>query len=200
MLARLPAVRGVPFRVALGGLMLTLVSGVSLAEETKGMPQLDPQSYASQLFWLAVFFILIFAFLGLVGVPRVTSILKERSGKLDGDIETADRLRSEAAEAEKAYTAAMAAAHGQARQMLAETHEQNVAKLAEQTHAAAAEFDRKVGEAVKRIEAARAAALAGVREVATGLAADITLKLANRAPAAESVARAVERAAGQEAA
>jgi len=180
-------------------LMLTLLAGVSRAAESEGgMPQLNPNSYVSQLFWLAVFFLLVFLFLRFVGLPRVTSTIEERSRKIDGDLAAAELLRTQAGEAEKAYEVTMATAHGEARQLLASTHEQNMAVLADRTRAAAAEFDRKVGDAVKRIETARAEALQGIREVAKGLAADITLKLAGSVPAAETVARAVDSAAGQE--
>jgi hypothetical protein len=50
---------------------------------------------------------------------------------------------------------------------------------------------------VKRIEADRAQALHGIREVARGLAAEITTKLAGRAPSADRVAFVVDRAAGE---
>jgi F-type H+-transporting ATPase subunit b len=104
--------------LALVGLMLTLSSGVSLAdEEQKGMPQLDPHSYASQLFWLTVFFILVFVFLRFVGLPRVTAIIDERARRIGGDIASAELLKNQAAEAEKTYEATMAAAHGRARQL-----------------------------------------------------------------------------------
>jgi F-type H+-transporting ATPase subunit b len=177
-----------------------LLAGISRAEDEKGMPQLKPDSYPSQIFWLAVFFVLVFVFLRFVGIPRLIAILDERGRRIGGDISSAESLRAEADEAEKAYEATMAAAHGKARQLLTETHERNVATLAEETRAAAASFDAKVDEAVKRIDAARAEAMRGIRDVALGLASDITVKLAGHAPPADSVARAVDMAAGQEAA
>jgi F-type H+-transporting ATPase subunit b len=188
-------------RLAPASLTFALVSGASRAEETKGgMPQLDPHSYSSQVFWLALFFLSVFLFLRFVGLPRVTSLIEERSRKIDGDLSAAELLRGQASEAEKAYEATMASAHGEARQMLAATHERNMATLAEQTRAAAAESDRTVADAVGRIEADRAVALRGIREVAKGLAAEITFKLAGRTPSADSVARAIDSVAGQEAA
>jgi F-type H+-transporting ATPase subunit b len=178
-----------------------LLAGVGhAAEHEKGMPQLNPASYASQIFWLAIFFILVFVFLRFVGLPRVMGIIAERGKRIGADIASAEALRAQAREAEQAYEAAMAEAHGKARQLLTETHERNVATLNAQTKSAAASFDAKVDEAVKRIDAARAEALQGIREVARGLAADITVKLSGHAPAADSVARAVEDAAGREAA
>jgi F-type H+-transporting ATPase subunit b len=178
----------------------TLLAGVSRAEEKEGMPQLNPSSYPSQIFWLAVFFAAVFVFLRFVGLPRVMGIIEERGKRIGGDIAAAEALRSQAVEAEKTYEGTMAEAHGKARQLLAETHERNVATLAEQTRAAAASFDAKVDEAVKRIDAARVEALHGIREMARGLASDITVKLSGHAPAADSVARAVDMAAGKEAA
>jgi F-type H+-transporting ATPase subunit b len=181
--------------------VLTLASfpGVSWAEEEsqKGMPQLNPDSYVSQVFWLAVFFILTFAFLRIVGIPRITAIIDERARKIGGDIASAETLRTQAAEAEKTYEATMAEARGKARQLLAETHERNTATLAEETRQAALGFERQVEQAVKGIEDAQEHALKGIRDVALGLAAEITQKLAGRAPGADRVALAVDRAAGE---
>ena len=189
---------------SLAGLTLALVSGAlftggARAEEQKGgMPQLDPHSYASQLFWLAIFFVLVFLFLRFIGLPRVTAIIDERGKKIGGDIASAELLRRQADEAEKTYQATMAAAHGEARQLLAETQEKNAAILALETKDAVVGFERQVEQAVRGIDAARAEALKGIRDVALGLATDITVKLAGHAPTADRVALAVDHAVAQE--
>jgi F-type H+-transporting ATPase subunit b len=195
MLARLKS-------VLFAGLTLALVPGASWADEEMppvkdGMPQLNPHSFASQLFWLSIFFILVFLFLRFVGLPRVTAIIDERARKIGGDIASAEALRAQAAAAEQTYEATMAAAHAKARQLLAETQERNSAVLAEQTKQAADVADTEVNQAVKRIEADRAQALHSIRDVARGLAADITAKLAGRMPSADRVTLAVDQAAGE---
>ena len=91
----------------------------------------------------------------------------------------------------------MAAARGKARQLLADTYEKNTAALAEETRQAAATFERQIEQAVNGIEAAQEQALKGIRDVAVGLAAEITQKLAGRAPGADRVALAVDKAAGE---
>jgi F-type H+-transporting ATPase subunit b len=184
---------------SLAGLALALVSGASRAEEQKGgMPQLDPHSYASQLFWLAIFFVLVFLFLHFIGLPRITAIIDERGKKIGGDIASAELLRRQADEAEKTYQATMAAAHGEARQLLAETQEKNAAILSLETKEAVVGFERQVEQAVRGIDAARIEALKGIRDAALGLATEITIKLAGRAPSADRVALAVDHAVGQE--
>ncbi|HEX4504127.1 MAG TPA: hypothetical protein VH722_00240 [Alphaproteobacteria bacterium] len=185
--------------LSLAALTLASFPGVSWAEEEsqKGMPQLNPDSYFSQVFWLAVFFVLTLVFLRFVGIPRITAIIDERARKIGGDIASAETLRAQAAEAGKTYDATMAEARGKARQLLAETHERNTATLAEETRQAAATTEREVEQAVRGIEAAQERALKSIRDVALGLATDITQKLAGHAPAADRVALAVDKAAGE---
>jgi F-type H+-transporting ATPase subunit b len=193
MLARL-SLRSLP----LAGLMLILVSGVSRAEEGKdGMPQLKPAFYAGELFWLAIFFVLTFLFLRFVGLPRVTAIIDERAKRIGGDIASAELARRQADEAEKIYESTMAAAHGEARQLLAETQEKNATILALETKEAVIGFERQIEQAVRGIEAAKAEALHGIRDVALGLATEITVKLAGHAPGADRVALAVDHAVGE---
>ena len=187
-------IRAMPSCLSYAILPLALVPGAALAAEQGGMPQLDQSTFASQIFWLAIFFVVVFVFLRFVGLPRVTAILAERGLKVGGDLTEAERLRAQSDETLKAYEAVLAAAHGKARKLLAETHEKNAATLTERTRAATAEFDQRVGEAVKRIDAAQADALKGIREVATGLVAELATKVAGRAPAPASVTRAIDAA------
>src|SRR5579859_1731905 len=132
-------------RLTFASLALTLLSGVSRAEEKQaGLPQLDPHTYASQLFWLAVMFIIVFVFMQTVGVPRVAAIIEERRRRIGNDLDEAERVRKDADETLKAYQASLADAHGKARQLIAATHEKNAAILSERTAAAAKEFETRV--------------------------------------------------------
>jgi F0F1-type ATP synthase membrane subunit b/b' len=94
----------------------------------------------------------------------------------------------------------MAEARGRARRLLAEAEEQNAVQLAERTRAAHDEAERRIADAVRRIEGARLAAMRGIRAMAVDLVADITVKIVGRAPSAEVVSYAVDQAAGPEAA
>ena len=60
------------------------------------MPQLDPEFFVSQLFWLVVTFSFLFFFLWKVSLPRIGSVLEKRENKINKDIETAKKLQIEA--------------------------------------------------------------------------------------------------------
>ena len=60
------------------------------------MPQLDPEFFVSQLFWLVVTFSFLLLFLWKVSLPRIGSVLEKRENKINNDIETAKQLQIEA--------------------------------------------------------------------------------------------------------
>ncbi len=60
------------------------------------MPQLDPEFFVSQIFWLIVTFSFLLLFLWKVSLPRIGSVLDKRENKINNDIKTAKQLQIEA--------------------------------------------------------------------------------------------------------
>ena len=65
------------------------------------MPQLNPEFFISQLFWLAVFFTFLFVFLWRVSLPRIATVLEKRQNKIDENLSSAKELQEQAMEIEK---------------------------------------------------------------------------------------------------
>ena len=63
------------------------------AEETKGgMPQLNPESFTSQLFWLTVLFIILFLLNHYIFIPKLQNIRKQREDTIDQQLKEAKRI------------------------------------------------------------------------------------------------------------
>lgn len=62
------------------------------------MPQLNPEFFISQLFWLVLTFSFLFIFLWRISLPRINTVLKKREGKINDDINAAKKLQAEAEE------------------------------------------------------------------------------------------------------
>ena len=60
------------------------------------MPQLNPEFFVSQLFWLVVTFSFLLVFLWRISLPRIGSVLGKREKKINDDIATAKNLQEEA--------------------------------------------------------------------------------------------------------
>ena len=65
------------------------------------MPQLNPEFFVSQLFWLAVFFTFLLIFLWRVSLPRITTVLERRQNKIDDNLSLAKELQEKAQKIEK---------------------------------------------------------------------------------------------------
>ncbi len=65
------------------------------------MPQLNPEFFVSQLFWLAVFFTFLLVFLWRVSLPRIATVLEKRQNKIDENLSSAKELQEKAMDIEK---------------------------------------------------------------------------------------------------
>ena len=64
------------------------------------MPQLNPEFFVSQLFWLSVFFSFLLIFLWRVSLPRISLVLEKRQRKIDENLLSAKMLQEQAQEIE----------------------------------------------------------------------------------------------------
>jgi F-type H+-transporting ATPase subunit b len=60
------------------------------------MPQLNPEFFASQLFWLVITFVFLFIFLWRISLPRINIVQTKRENKIKEDIKKAKQLQAEA--------------------------------------------------------------------------------------------------------
>ena len=65
------------------------------------MPQLNPESFITQLFWLVVTFSFLLIFLWRISLPRIGSVLEKREKKINDDIAAAKRLQDDAEKIQK---------------------------------------------------------------------------------------------------
>lgn len=63
--------------------------------ESGGMPQLDPEFWVSQIFWLLITFSFLFIVLSKFILPKISSNLESRKSQILENIEIADKQKSE---------------------------------------------------------------------------------------------------------
>ena len=65
------------------------------------MPQLNPEFFISQLFWLFVFFSFLFIFLWRISLPRIATVLEKRQNLINDNLAVAKELQEKAQTIEK---------------------------------------------------------------------------------------------------
>jgi F-type H+-transporting ATPase subunit b len=165
------------------------------SEGHKGaFPPFQSETFVSQLVWLAITFVVLYALVAKVALPRVGGIFAARRERVESDMGEARRLREEADAALAAYEKALADAHGRGQTIASETHTRLVAEGEKRRKALEAELNGKLAEAEKQIAATKQSAMANVRGIAAEAAAAIVERLIGSAPAEPAVAAAVDEA------
>lgn len=158
---------------AAGHVSETLANGSELAHVESGMPQLDFAIYPNLIFWLVVAMVVLYLVLTRVALPRIGTVMAERSDAISNDIEQAALLKRRAEEAEAAYNAALAQARDDAHKIAADNKAQVDKELTTLLAKADAEIAVKAAESEKRIAEIRDSAARSVEEVARDTAAEI---------------------------
>ena len=63
------------------------LSGKILAAESGGMPQLDPEFWISQIFWLTITFGTLYVVLSKLILPKISANLEMRKSQIQENIE-----------------------------------------------------------------------------------------------------------------
>ena len=130
------------------------------------MPQLDPSSFLTQLFWLAITITILYLVLWRVALPRLAEILQERQEHIDDDLRRAEEIEKDAEKALVAYEKTMQEGRDQAQSMLCETIERKAAEAAQRNDALSELLTQQAAEAEQSIAAAQQAAQASIADAA----------------------------------
>ena len=158
------------------------------------MPQLDLASFPPQLIWLAITFVALYLVMAYAGLPRLGGIIEKRRARIAADLDKAQRMKAEAEAVIAAYEKALAEARAQAQAVLRETADRLSTEAAAQQKTLAEQLKIESDAAARRIHAAKAKALAGLRELAVEVARAASAKLAGSEAGASHVAAAVDEA------
>lgn len=164
------------------------------SEHGGGFPPFQKETFASQLLWLAIFFVALYLIAAKFALPRVGSIIGERQRRVSGDLAEATRLKDEADAASAAYETALAEARARAQAMAAEARQRLDAQAAQERHASEEKLNARLAAAETTIATTRGAAMANVRAIAEEAASAIVVRLAGTAPPKAAVAAAVDAA------
>ena len=159
--------------------------------EKHAFPPFESQHFPSQLFWLALTFILLYVLMSRIALPRVASIFAERSKRISDDLAAANRFKERSEAANAAYLKSLAEARARAQAIAAETREQQAAQAAATNKKLEAQLNEKLAAAEQSIAATRSTAMGNVGSIAAETAAAIVERLIGTTPAAGDVTAAV---------
>ena len=160
-------------------------------QENLGFPQLDTHTYASQVFWLFVAFVLLYALMSRIALPRVMEVLEARRSQRDGNLEAAGVTNGEAEKIRAAYEKSLAQANKKAGETIRAAERAASEKMSEEQSRFADTARKRLVTTEQNINKAKAEALHSLADIAADIAADMAQKIAdvqiNKADAKKTV-------------
>jgi len=129
------------------------------------MPQLDPTTFAPQLFWLVVTFVLLYLVMWKIAIPRIGEVLQNRQKRIDSDLEKAGELRKEAECVRRAYEKLVTDGSNKAQETIRAARQKIAAEALAQHASLTEKLAAQTSEAETRITIAKEQALASIRTV-----------------------------------
>lgn len=143
-----------------------------------GFPQLDPSSYASQVFWLAVAFVVLYFLMSRIALPRIAEVLDMRHKQREGNLTRAEEMREETERVKTTYEQALTRAQDEAQQRLTAMEASIAQSVAEENTKFIEKARAKIAESEGAIAKAKSEALASLPELAAEVTAEIVQKVA----------------------
>src|SRR5579863_7118983 len=156
-----------------------------------GFPPFQSQHFPSQLLWLVVSFVLVYALMSRIALPRIGAIFADRSKRISDDLAAANRFKEQSEAANAAYQKALTDARNRAQGIAAETRERQAAKAETVNKQLEAQLHEKLAAAERSIAATRANAMGNVGNIAAEVAAAIVERLIGTSPSQQDVAAAL---------
>ena len=154
-------------------------------------PPFQSETFASQLFWLAIAFAALYLLVSRLVLPRVGGIIDARAKQIDDDLSEAQQFKEAADAANVAYEKSLADARSRAQALANATREKQQAEADSKRKALEQQLDAKLAEAEKTIAATKSAAMGNVRSIATDATAAIVKRLTGTEPSGQAVTAAV---------
>ena len=155
-----------------------IFSSKSLGAE-EGMPQLNPEFWFSQTFWLILVFTILYLIIWKRILPKITDNLENRKKTISTDLEEAQNLKKLAEERYKEYKKLINDAKNEAGKIISESKLRLDQDLNNKKMEIQKEIDREINEAEKEINNFKKKSLKSVSKISKEISSEVIKKILN---------------------
>ena len=118
------------------------------AAESGGMPQLNPEFWISQIFWLTLSFGILYVVLSKLILPKISANLELRKSQIQENIEAAEKQRESSEAKLKEYDNIISKSKLEANNIFKEARENAIKEI----NAKKESLDKQIDEEIKKVE------------------------------------------------
>ncbi len=147
------------------------------AAESGGMPQLNPEFWISQIFWLTLTFGILYIILSKVILPKISSNLELRKSQILENIEAAEKQRSDSETKLKEYESIISKSKLEAKNIFKETREKVLKDISTKRENLENEIDKEIKKAEQEINLLKKSAPEKINKIAIETSSEILKSL-----------------------
>ncbi len=175
------------FLVAGIGMAIALLTTIQPALAQSGLPQLDPDNFLSQIFWLVVCFGFFYLVLARIALPRIGETIERRAAEISRDLERAKALHEQAAELQVKREEKLLEARAESQAIIAKANDKAKQDMQQKMDVFHNEIATKIADTEQAIAAEREIALKELNQYASEAASAIVSSLINNAKPDEAI-------------
>lgn len=154
-----------------------LFIGKVFAAESVGMPQLNPEFWISQIFWLTITFGILYVVLSKLILPKIRDNLESRKSQILDNIEAADKQREESDSKLKEYDEIISKSKTEAKNIFSQAREKSLKDINLKRDVLDKQIDEEVKKVEEEINILRREAPAKINKIAIETSSELILKL-----------------------
>ena len=149
----------------------------AFAAESGGMPQLNPEFWISQIFWLTLTFGILYLVLSKLILPKISKNLESRKSQILENIEAAEKQREDSENKLKEYDEIILKNKLEAKNIFNQAREKALKDISSKKNLLDKQIDDEINEVEKEIIAFRDSAPDKINKIAIETASELTQKL-----------------------
>ena len=160
--------------------------------ESGGMPQLNPEFWVSQIFWLTLTFGVLYVVLSKLILPKISANLELRKSQIQENIEAAEKQRENSESKLKEYDQIVLKSKLEAKDILKSAREKVLKDINSKKEILDKQIDEEINNAEKEIEMLRKSASGKINKIAIETSSDLIKKLIGAEVNSSSISAIVE--------
>ncbi len=160
--------------------------------ESGGMPQLNPEFWVSQVFWLTLTFGVLYVVLSKLILPKISANLELRKSQIQENVEAAEKQRENSESKLKEYDQIVLKSKLEAKDILKSAREKVLKDINSKKEILDKQIDEEINNAEKEIEMLRKSASGKINKIAIETSSDLIKKLIGTEVNSSSISAIVE--------
>ena len=154
-----------------------LFSLEAFAAESGGMPQLNPEFWISQIFWLTLTFGILYIILSKLILPKISDNLESRKSQILENVEAAEKQRQNSEEKLKEYEKIVLKSKMEAKSIFNQAREKALKDISAKKEVLDKQIDDEVGKAEQEIKVLQTGAAEKINKIAIETSSELIQKL-----------------------